>query len=64
MGKLQKELYTTREAPSLVAREVLEGATEAVPDAVKQDFYRYVFGGWEMVYNPITKEVWHLMPIK
>jgi hypothetical protein len=56
---------TGRGAPSLVAREVLEGAAgKGVTDAVKTGFYRYEYGGWEMIYNPTTKEVWHLQPIK
>lgn len=51
--------------PSLVAKEVLEGgANTAVPDAVKAGFNKYIHGGWEMIYNPTTKEVWHLQPIK
>jgi filamentous hemagglutinin len=56
---------TGRGAPSLVAKEVLEGgAKTAVPDAIKAGFNKYVYGGWEMVYNPATKEVWHLQPIR
>ena len=55
---------TGRGAPSLVAKEILDSAKTAVPDAIKQGFLRYEAGGWEMVYNPITREVWHLQPIK
>ncbi len=55
---------TGRGGPSLVANEILQGSRSAVPDAVKEGFFRYEFGGWEMVYNPATKEVWHLQPIK
>jgi hypothetical protein len=59
------KLWTTgRQAPGLVAREVLAGAAGkgvAVPGM--PGFYRYVYGGWEMIYNPVTREVWHLMPI-
>lgn len=55
---------TGRGAPSLVAKEVLQGAKNYVPDAVKKGFNRYEFGGWEMIYNPKTKEVWHLQPFK
>ncbi len=55
---------TGRGAPSLVAREVLQSATEATPDIVKQGFFRYEYGGWEMIHNPATKEVWHLQPIQ
>ena len=53
-----------RPAPSLVAREILDGAETCVPDIVKKGFFRYEFGGWEMIYNPVTKEVWHLQPIR
>jgi RHS repeat-associated protein len=56
---------TGRGAPSLVAKEVLEGgAKTAVPDAMKAGFNKYIHGGWEMIYNPATKEVWHLQPIR
>jgi hypothetical protein len=56
---------TGRGAPSLVAKEVLEGgAKTAVPDAEKAGFNKYIHGGWEMIYNPATKEVWHLQPIR
>jgi hypothetical protein len=57
---------TGRGSPSLIAREVVQGAKGAVPDAIKggEGFFKYEFGGWEMVYNPTTKEVWHLQPIK
>ena len=27
-------------------------------------FFKYEGCGWEMVYNPTTKEIWHLQPIK
>lgn len=56
---------TGRGAPSLVAKEVLEGgANTAVRDAFKEGFYKYTYGGWELVYNPTTKEVFHLVRIK
>jgi len=56
---------TGRGAPSLVAKEVLEhGVSTAVSDAIKQGFYKYTYGDWEMVYNPVTKEVWHLQPVR
>jgi RHS repeat-associated protein len=60
----EKLWSTGRGAPSLVAKEVFEGAGKGVPDAIKHGFFKYVYGGWEMVYNPVTKEVWHLLPIK
>jgi hypothetical protein len=55
---------TGRGAPSLVAREILASGETGVPDALKTGFYRYESMGWEMVYNPTTKEVWHIQPIK
>lgn len=53
-----------RQAPSLPAKEVLDNATNVVPDKFKPDFYRYEYGNWEMVYNPQTREVWHIQPIR
>jgi hypothetical protein len=53
-----------RGAPSLVAKEILASGVKGVPDACKPGFFRYVACGWEMVFNPTTKEVWHLMPMK
>ena len=53
-----------RGAPSLVAKEVLENAKSYIPDEKIAGFYRYEHGGWELVYNPSTKEVWHLQPLK
>jgi hypothetical protein len=56
---------TGRKAPSLIAREVLAGGYKtAIPDVAKTGFYKYTYGGWEIVYNPVTKEIWHLQPIK
>ncbi|MCC7087184.1 MAG: hypothetical protein IT427_19450 [Pirellulales bacterium] len=53
-----------RKAPSLIAGEVLEGAAgKGVPDLVKPGFFRYEYGGWELIYNPTTREVWHLQPV-
>lgn len=54
---------TGRGAPSLVAKEVLENADDVIEHAFKEGFYEYKFGDWEMVYNPSTKEIWHLQPI-
>jgi filamentous hemagglutinin len=55
---------TGRGAPSLVANEILASGAKGVPDAVKAGFFRYISGGWEMVFNPTTKEVWHLQPLR
>lgn len=58
------ELWNTgRPAPFLVAPEVLDGATTVTADVIKPGFFRYEFGGLEMVYNPTTGEIWHLQPI-
>jgi hypothetical protein len=67
--KLSEYYYTRlwssgRGAPSLVAKEILASGVKGVPDACKPGFFRYVACGWEMVFNPTTKEVWHLMPMK
>lgn len=67
--KISKRYYERlwregRPAPFIVARKILESGVKGVPDKIKPGFLRYQFGGWEMVYNPITKEVWHLQPIK
>lgn len=53
-----------RPAPTFTASAILENAKAAIPDRAKQGFFRYEFDGWEMIYNPSTKEVWHLSPIK
>lgn len=53
-----------RKAPSLVAKEILENTKPIAKDMIKQGFFRYEYGNWEMVYNPASKEVWHLQPIK
>ena len=55
---------TGRGAPSLIAKEILDSGVKGVPDACKLGFFRYEAYGWEMVFNPTTKEVWHLQPIK
>lgn len=52
-----------RPAPSLFAKNILENAVTVIPDRAKEGFLRYTTKDWEMVYNPITKEVWHLQPI-
>jgi len=53
-----------RKAPSLIAKEILERANRVVPDKDISGFYKYYFSRWEMVYNPTTKEVYHLQPIR
>ena len=60
----EKLWRTGRKSPSLIAKEVIEGASAAIPDSTKKGFYKYIYDGWEVVFNPKTKEVWHLQPIK
>ena len=52
-----------RPAPTLVAREILSTAKNIKPD-IKHGFFRYESLGWEMIYNPVTKEIWHIQPMK
>src|ERR1700733_8101087 len=52
-----------RRAPSLIAQKILENPSRVISDT-KPGFFRYEISGWEMIYNPITKEVWHLQPVK
>lgn len=54
---------TGRGGPSLVAKEILDNATHVVTDK-RPGFFRYEYGGWELVYNPQTKEIWHVQPMK
>uniref|UniRef100_UPI00037EC994 two-partner secretion domain-containing protein n=1 Tax=Pseudomonas umsongensis TaxID=198618 RepID=UPI00037EC994 len=57
-------LWTTgRGAPFVQADEVLKTATTVTPDRMA-GFYRYTNGSMEMVYNPVTKEVWHIQPLR
>jgi hypothetical protein len=60
----EKLWATGRGAPSLTDREILQNATNVVADPQKAGFFRYTHGGWEMVYNPTTREVWHLQPLR
>ncbi|MBC3387484.1 hypothetical protein [Pseudomonas sp. SWRI179] len=54
---------TGRGAPFAQADEVLKTATTITTDR-KDGFYRYTNGSMEMVYNPDTKEVWHIQPLR
>jgi filamentous hemagglutinin len=54
---------TGRGAPFIQAQEVLNTATTVTPDRMA-GFYRYTNTAMEMVYNPTTKVVWHLQPLK
>lgn len=59
-----KLFSTGRGAPVTVAKEILAAAKTSTPDIRKPGFLRYEAAGWEMIYNPTTKEVWHLQPLK
>ena len=58
----EKLWATGRGAPFLQAEEVLATARTVTPDRMA-GFYRYTNEFMEMVYNPTSKEVWHLMPL-
>ena len=53
-----------RGAPSILAQEILDGSKNKIADLRKVGFYRYEYGGWELVYNPSTREVWHICVTK
>jgi hypothetical protein len=52
-----------RKAPSLTAKIILDNAKIIMPDE-KPGFFRYEIEGCEMIYNPSTKEIWHLQQIE
>ncbi|WP_141735241.1 hypothetical protein [Oligoflexus tunisiensis] len=54
---------TGRKSPFLTARDVLESGRKMGADR-KPGFFRYETEYWEMIYNPATREVWHLQPIR
>ena len=51
-----------RPAPSLLASEILKESKRIVPDQ-RPGFMRYETDNWEMVFNPVTKEVYHLQQL-
>ena len=54
-----------RPAPSLVAKSILDNATKIISDPQGYaGFFKYFYDGWEMVYNPTTKIVSHIQPIR
>jgi hypothetical protein len=54
-----------RPAPFLQAEEILKSNPKiSVDPLAKSGFYKYESGGLEMIYNPTTKEIWHLQPSK
>ena len=59
-----KRLWSTgRGGPFVQEEEVFKIATTVTPDRMA-GFYRYTNGSMEMVYNPATKEVWHIQPLR
>ncbi len=56
---------TGRKAPSLIAKSILDHATTIIPDPRGHaGFYKYVADKWYMIYNPTTKIISHLEPIR
>lgn len=58
-----------RPAPSIFAKEILDSNPTKIPDPEgKSGYFEYKTTGWsknwEMIYNPTTKEVYHIQPIK
>ncbi|MBY0110233.1 MAG: hypothetical protein K2X90_03925 [Candidatus Babeliaceae bacterium] len=53
-----------RGAPSLITKMILEEGTLIGPDSKKAGFFKHETPDWELIYNPVTKEVWHLQPIE
>ena len=54
-----------RQAPSLAAKAILDNIVEILPDPKGYPgFYKYISDGWYMIYNPTTKIVSHIEPIK
>ncbi len=53
---------TGRAGPSLVAQEVVAGAKSIVTDKIP-GFYKYTIPGWEVIWNPITKVVAHMVQL-
>jgi hypothetical protein len=54
-----------RKAPSLIAQAILDNTKSIIPDPRGHaGFYKYIAEGWEMIYNPTTKIVSHIQPIK
>jgi predicted double-glycine peptidase len=52
-----------RPAPSLISKLVIENATTVIKDS-KEGFYKMATSDWEIVWNPATGEVWHLVMLK
>ncbi len=52
-----------RSAPFIVANEILKHGKQMGPDKYP-GFFRYELGRWEMIYNPVTREIWHMQIFK
>jgi hypothetical protein len=52
-----------RKSPFLTAKEILQSGKLIGADS-KPGFFRYETEYWELIYNPATREVWHLQPIR
>ncbi|MEC5343325.1 DUF637 domain-containing protein [Brenneria populi] len=54
-----------RPAPFLQAEEILKSKPIVTTDPNKKEgFLKYEGAGLEMIYNPTTKEVWHIQPVR
>lgn len=60
-----------RPAPTFIVKDILQSADIVIPHIKTvgkhtklPGFLQYQTTNWELVYNPITKEVWHLEPLK
>jgi hypothetical protein len=56
---------TGRKYPTLIAKQILTESPKITPDPQGfSGFSRYEIPGWEMIYNPTTKEISHLQPLR
>jgi hypothetical protein len=54
-----------RPAPFIQAEEILKSNPKVTPDPKGMPgFQRYEANDLEMVFNPTTKEIWHIQPVK
>jgi len=51
-------------APGLRAEWILQAGTRMADPQGRPGFFKYVRDGWEMIYNPLTREVHHLRPFR
>jgi filamentous hemagglutinin len=50
--------------PAYGAVSILKKAKSGIPNKLKAGLNKYIHDVWEMIYNPTTKEVWHMQPMK